>query len=141
MKTASKKSIVKDMPGRFDELVRMLPPRVIHDEAEYDEVIAVIDRVLARPKRTKGQDDYVATWSILIDEYEEQHHAIDTSKVSGIDSLRRLMDDHRMSASDLGRLLGNVSIGSKILRGERGMSKSHLRTLADHFRVDPSLFF
>ncbi len=29
MKTASWKSIAKDVPGRFDELVRMLPPRFI----------------------------------------------------------------------------------------------------------------
>ncbi|MBI4579745.1 MAG: hypothetical protein HY718_08590, partial [Planctomycetes bacterium] len=40
----------------------------------------------------------------------------------------------------LGEMLGNRSLGSKILRGERDLSKSHIRVLAKRFNVDPGLF-
>jgi hypothetical protein len=40
----------------------------------------------------------------------------------------------------LGALLGNRSLGSKILRGERELSKTHLRILADRFKVEAGLF-
>jgi hypothetical protein len=43
-------------------------------------------------------------------------HHIDTSDLRGIDSLRRLLDENQMNASDLARLLGvHASMGSKML--------------------------
>ena len=45
-----------------------------------------------------------------------------------------------MTASDLGRLLGNRTLGAAILSGQREMSKNHVKNLADHFKVDPALF-
>ena len=45
-----------------------------------------------------------------------------------------------MSVSDLGRLLGQRELGSKILRGDRELSKAHIRTLANHFRVTAAMF-
>ena len=53
--------------------------------------------------------------------------------------LRYLMDDRRMNASDLGRLLGDRSLGPKILNGDRDLSKAHIRTLARHFHVSPAV--
>jgi len=45
-----------------------------------------------------------------------------------------------MNASQLGELLGNRSLGSKILTGKRELSKSHIGTLSKRFNVDPGLF-
>ena len=46
-----------------------------------------------------------------------------------------------MKPADLGRLLGNRSLASLILHGKRGLSKTHIRILADRFKVEPGLFF
>jgi antitoxin component HigA of HigAB toxin-antitoxin module len=54
--------------------------------------------------------------------------------------LRYLMRGREMSASDLGRLLGERSLGPAILRGDRELSKAHVRTLCAHFRVSPVVF-
>src|SRR3990172_3967317 len=115
----------KKMPGRFLDLVTLLPPHVIRDEADYDNVIEFMDKLLARPKLTKGQTEFFETWTVLIGAYEDVHHAIDTSDISGLDSLKYLLEQSGMNASDLGNLLGNRSLGSKILRGERELSKTH----------------
>lgn len=132
--------VAEEMPGRFIDLVALLPPQVIRTEADHDNVIEFIDKLLARPKLTKGQTDFFETWSVLIGAYEDEHHAINTSDISGLDALKHLLEQNEMTASDLGVLLGNRSLGSKILRGERELSKTHLRTLADRFKVNAGLF-
>jgi antitoxin component HigA of HigAB toxin-antitoxin module len=50
------------------------------------------------------------------------------------------LEQNDMTASDLGKLLGNRSLGSKILRGERELSKQHFRILTERFKVDAGLF-
>jgi HTH-type transcriptional regulator/antitoxin HigA len=128
------------MPRRFTDLVALLPPHVIRDEQDYDNVIAFMDKLLARPKLSKGQTEFFETWSVLIGAYEDEHHYIDTSDVTPLSALKYLLEQNNMTASDLGNLLGNRSLGSKILRGERELSKNHLRILARRFKVDAGLF-
>ena len=45
-----------------------------------------------------------------------------------------------MSASELGRLLCERSLGVKKLNKHRELSKSHIRKLADYFKVSADLF-
>jgi HTH-type transcriptional regulator/antitoxin HigA len=127
------------MPKSFTGLCRLLPPRPIHDESDYDNAIEVLDALVGF-KLNKDQLDYVEVMTTLVGAYEDVHHAIDTSGISGLDSLKYLMEQSGMTASDLGNLLGNRSLGSKILRGERELSKAHLRILSDRFKVDVGLF-
>ena len=55
-------------------------------------------------------------------------------------NLTFLMEQHQMNASDLGRLLGQRELGSKLLREERQLSKTMIVKLADHFHVSPAYF-
>jgi antitoxin component HigA of HigAB toxin-antitoxin module len=64
----------------------------------------------------------------------------EVAAVTGLDVLNHLMDANDMSASDLGRLLGHRELGSKILRGEREISKSHATMLGEHFGLPPETF-
>ena len=101
----------------------------------------MIDRVMAVGKLTQGQELYLETLVQLVQAYEAQHHAIDTTDLSGVEILRHLLAENDMSASDLARLLGvHVSMGSKILKGERSLTVEHLRKLADRFKVRAELF-
>ena len=131
----------KDMPKRFDDLVRMYPPRAIHDRVEYDNAQEIIDRFTSVPQLKKGQQEYLETITILFAAYEQQHEPIKTGDISGLDALKYLMEQNQMTASDLGRLLGDRSLGSRILRGERELGKTHIRTLCERFKVSADLFF
>jgi antitoxin component HigA of HigAB toxin-antitoxin module len=51
-----------------------------------------------------------------------------------------MLEEREMTASDLGWLLGNRALGSAILRGDRDLSKAHIRVLADYFKVSTDLF-
>jgi antitoxin component HigA of HigAB toxin-antitoxin module len=48
--------------------------------------------------------------------------------------------EHEMNASDLGRLLGNRELGSKVLRGERNISRSNAKALSAHFALPAKTF-
>jgi HTH-type transcriptional regulator/antitoxin HigA len=127
------------MPRSFDGLCRMLPLRPVHDETDYDNAIEMLDSLVGF-KLNEDQLDYVEALTTLVGAYEDKHHFIDTSDISGLDSLKYLLEQSKMTASDLGMLLGNRSLGSKILRGERELSKRHLRILAERFKVDAGSF-
>jgi len=131
----------KKLPGRFEDLVQLMPPRAIQDDVDYENTLEMIDRLMAAGKLSKGQALYLETLVQLVQAYEAEHHAIDTSNISGLDSLRYLLDENGMNASDLARLLEvHPSMGSKILRGERSLTVDHLRKLCQRFKVGPRLF-
>lgn len=136
-----KSTMRKSLPGRFDELVRLMPPQAIMDDVHLDNSLELIDRLMSAGKLTKGQSLYLETLVQLVEAYEADRHAVNISRLSGLESLRHLMEESNMNASDLARLLGvHVSMGSKILRGERSLTVEHVRKLAARFRVSPELF-
>ena len=136
-----KRADSKRLPGRFEDLVRMMPPQAITDDIHYRNTVEMIDRLMASGKMTKGQALYLETLVQLVQAYEASHHAIDTSGISGLDSLKHLLEENGMSASDLARLLSiHVSMGSKILKGNRSLTVDHLRILSARFKVSPDIF-
>ena len=136
-KTLDKNSL----PSQFVELVRMMPPQAIQDDVQYANTLEVIDRLMAIAKATKGQLVYLETLVQLVQAYETEHHSIETSNISGLASLKHLLNENDMNASDLARLLEvHASLGSKILKGERSLTVDHIRKLATQFKVSPRLF-
>jgi antitoxin component HigA of HigAB toxin-antitoxin module len=112
----------------------------IMDHADYDNTAEIVGRLAVISKPAKGQRQYLDTLVQLIEAYDAEHNSIDTSGIKPLDLLRSLLADHEMTASDLGRILGNRELGSKILRGERKLSKTNIRKLATHFKLSPAAF-
>lgn len=54
--------------------------------------------------------------------------------------LRLLMDQHELGVADLPEI-GSKSMVSRVLSGERDLSKKHILALAQRFGIDPGLFF
>ena len=54
--------------------------------------------------------------------------------------LRLLMDQHRLGTADVPEI-GSKSMVSRVLSGERSLSKKHIQALSERFGVDPGLFF
>ena len=129
------------LPGRFEDLVALMPPQAIHDDIHLENSVEMIDALMVRGKLTKGQAIYMETLVQLVQAYEASNHAIDTADISGLDSLKHLMVENEMNASDLARLLGvHASMGSKILKGERSLTVDHLKKLSNRFKVSPEIF-
>jgi HTH-type transcriptional regulator/antitoxin HigA len=123
-------------------LTRRFPLVPIRNERHYRQAVRMLDElaVVDEHDLTCGQADYLMVLTDIVERWEREHHAIDTGRFRGLDALKHLLEENRMSASDLGRLLGNRQLGSAILRGQRQLSKTHLRVLAERFAVHAELF-
>ncbi|MCE5277894.1 MAG: transcriptional regulator [Planctomycetaceae bacterium] len=139
MSNTATKSDFRRLPKTYDALVTMLPPRPIHDDVDLANVTEMIDR-LAGFDLNQDQEDYLEALSTFVEAYEAARFPIDDSQISPLDALKALLEDHGMTASDLGRLLGNRTLGPAILSGRRNLSKAAIKTLAQHFKVEPGLF-
>jgi len=59
---------------------------------------------------------------------------------SDVAVLRMLLDQNHLTLSDLPEI-GHKSLVSKILSGDRALTKTHIKKLSQRFNIDPSLFF
>ena len=126
----------KDYPG----LCRLLIPRPIHDDVDFENVTEITD-ALAGHKLTPDQEDYFDLLCRLIEDYEKERAQLDTPKITALEALQHLLDAHNLRAADLARLLDvHRTLGGMILRGERQLTLAHVRTLAKHFNVSADLF-
>jgi len=131
----------RNLPHRFEDLVRLMPPQAIVDDAHYENTVEMIDTLMACGRLTRDQELYLETLVQLVQAYEARRHAIKTADLSGRRVLKHLLAASALNASDLARLLGvHASMGSKILKGERSLTVEHLRKLADRFKVSPEVF-
>jgi len=129
----------KRLPHTYAGLVALLPPRPIHDDVDLENATHMIDR-LAGFELNADQEDYLEAVSTFVEAYERDRFPPDDVPMTPLAALKFLMAEHRMTASDLGRILGNRTLGAAILSGRRSLSKSHVKKLAEHFKVEPGLF-
>jgi HTH-type transcriptional regulator / antitoxin HigA len=137
-KTATK-SDFRRLPKAYGDLVAMLPPRPIHDDVDLASATEMIDR-LAGFDLSADQEDYLEALSTFVELYEARRFPIDDSRITPLEALEALLEEHGMTGSDLGRLLGNRTLGAAILGERRSLSKAHIKKLAEHFKVEPGLF-
>lgn len=128
------------LPTILTELYAEYPIRPIHDEVDLDNAMEIADRLAVLSERTDDQNDYLELLSNTIETYEKRH-PINTQKLDPVETLLLLMRQHNMNASDLGRVLGNRSLGAKIIHRSRKLSKSNIAALCEHFAVGPQVFF
>ena len=133
------KQKIKVAPGTYADLVRAFPLRPLHDETDYDNALEVAEALVGLTAMTVDQADYLDVLVDIIQKYEARQHAIGGT-VTSVATLEQLLEEREMNASDLGRLLGNRALGGAILRGQRQLSKAHVRILADYFKVGADLF-
>ena len=123
----------------IDLLTGLYDLRPIHAKKEYETALKALKTIMRVPNRNLDQNDYIKQLANTIADYEAQKYRIE-NKHDPVGNLKFLIEQHNMSSSDLGRLLGNRSLGSLILNGHRALSKAHIRKLSEHFHVNPSVF-
>lgn len=119
------------------------PPRPIRSQAAHkaaqDEIMRIARRMDAG-KADKAERDALEVLKLLVVDYEKRRFGEAPGGGNPLERLRYLLEESGLTASDLGRLLGDRALGSRILSGERELSKAHIRRLAEHFRLDPGYF-
>jgi len=119
-------------------LVRAFPLVHIRDDAHLDAAVAVIDRLLDERDHAPAEEMYLDALTDLLETYEAAHVPIPVR--SGVDALRFLMEANDLRQVDLVPVLGRKSLVSEVLSGKRPLALTHIKKLANYFRVSPAVF-
>jgi HTH-type transcriptional regulator / antitoxin HigA len=128
-----------EVPQTYEELVRLYPPRKIHDQVELENATEVADWLSLRAEND-AQLDYLELLGDLLDEYEAL--PVKAGKlVDALEMLRYLVEENQITTRQLGTILGvDHSVAARILTGERSITVEHAKKLSARFKVNPQLF-
>ena len=140
MTTARAKTKPPRAADDYLELVKCFPLRPLSSQKELREAGEILDHFIGREDLTQGQRDYLAALSVFVEQFEGRQVLSRLKRLPPLEILKHLMEENEMSTTDLGYVLGSRGLASEVLNGNRGMSKTLIRKLADKFGVDPGLF-
>ncbi len=120
----------------------------IKDARHYEESLVLIESLLEEVADSVD-DPMNAVIDMLahsIEDYENKDKELADfearvrAQPADLAMLRLIMDQHNLGTADLPEI-GSKSMVSRVLSGERNLSKSHIKALSDRFGIDPGLFF
>ncbi len=120
----------------------------IRDGVHYEEALALIETLLEEAQDSPD-DPLNAVIDLLgraIEAYENrdeelaafEQHAL--AQPGDLAMLRLLMAQHQLGTADLPEI-GSKSMVSRVLSGERSLSKKHIAALSQRFGIEPGVFF
>ena len=126
--------------ARYLKLATIFPIRPLSSEADLDQAIRVIDRLLRGKEPLDQQEQgYLESLSHEIERYEMICVAI--PDVAGADMLRHLTEARDVTLSELSASTGiAISTLSSVLNGKRELNRRHIEKLAPVFGVSPGVF-
>jgi HTH-type transcriptional regulator/antitoxin HigA len=132
--------MIKKIPANWKTLVgKLYLLRPIRTQGDYNRCLHIIDMLAGQTGLNKDQKDYLESLTALVEAYEKEHEKIDAGG-DAVETIEFLLDENGLTGSDLGRILGQRQLGSKILSRKRELSKAHILRLADYFSVNPAVF-
>lgn len=121
------------------DLIHRFPLKPIKDDHEHERAVEIIRELMGR-KLENGASDYVDTLILLVNKYEDENHTPPGADLSPQGALKAIMRANGMSQAQMGKVIGSESAISMFFRGERELSKSHIKAIVKRFRVDANLF-
>lgn len=133
-------SIKKKAHALFDQAGFLVK---IKNASEYQQALMLMEALI------EDYDDNQALIEILsttIEKWEnkEGNFTDFNNRIKNVDQGRAvlyiLMEQYQLGVADFPEI-GSKSLLSKILNGERNLTKEHIATLSKRFKLDPGLFF
>ena len=120
----------------------------ISDAVHYERALELVESLLEEAQDTADDplNDVIDMLSRAIEVYEGKNSELAAFEKRAMDHpgdlamLRLLMDQHGLGTADLPEI-GSKSMVSRVLSGQRGLSKKHIQALSQRFGIDPGLFF
>ena len=122
----------------YSQLLVEYQPKVITTEAEYDQALETVEKLMADQQRTPEQTAILQLLVTLIEEFETKHYPIEPSSPHAI--LEHLMDARGIKQSDLVGIIGSKGVVSEVVNRKRAISKAQAKALGELFNVSPALF-
>jgi len=138
MKATSKASYGKLLKS-YDKLINFHVPRPIHDEVGYRSTVEIID-ALAGHQVNEDQEDHLLVLSGIVERYETETLPA-PRPISGLSMLKFMLEENSLTGDDLATILDvDRSVAYRILKGERGLTTTHVKALRARFGISADLF-
>ena len=112
-------------------------------DADYAQALALMDELLEDYDKQKPLIDMlsasIARWEDASPEFRLFNERIKKLD-GGIATLKVIMEQYQLGVADLPEI-GSKSLVSRILRGERRLTRNHIEALSKRFNLSPALFF
>jgi HTH-type transcriptional regulator/antitoxin HigA len=122
----------------YSKLLVEYQPKVITTEAEYDQALETVEKLMADQQRTPEQTAILQLLVTLIEEFETKYYPIEQSSPHAM--LEHLMDARGIKQSDLVGIIGSKGVVSEVVNRKRAISKAQAKALGELFNVSPALF-
>lgn len=139
MEALMDRDVIAEITSHYQALSSFVPLRAIRGEQDYDNAILALNRLLDAGAASDEHPlaDLVNALGNLISDYEDQQYPAEP--VTPIAMIRFLMDQHRLSQSDLPEI-GGQSVVSEVLNGKRELNVRQIKELSERFNVPASVF-
>ncbi len=115
----------------------------ISNEADYAQALALMDELVEDYDRQKPLIDMLSAsitrWEDTSPEYKSFNDRIEKLD-SAIATLKVIMEQYNLGVADLPEI-GSKSLVSRILSGERRLTRNHIEALSKRFNISPAIFF
>lgn len=106
--------------------------KIIKTEAEYDMALERLEEIFdALPDTPEGEEAELL--SLLIENYEEEHHRIDPP--DPIEAIKIRMEEMDLLQKDLVGVIGTKSLVSDVLNRKRKLSLKMIRSLSEKLNL------
>ena len=120
----------------------------VKNEAMYEKALEMVSKLMdiAPDDPTSTLNSIISSIAKSISVYEdtlEDDQAFEKAVSdipADISMLRLLMDQHKLNGTDFPEI-GDKTLVSKILKGDRNLTKDHIVKLSERFDISPALFF
>lgn len=135
--------------NKFIDFTKVAAPVLsLKNEQAYEDALAMVEHLMESvgEQPNKPENILIGLLAHAIKEYEEKEAEISDfvnqsmAEQGDVAMLRFLLSQHQLTLSDLPEI-GHKSLVSKILSGERNLTRSHIEKLSKRFHIDPGLFF
>lgn len=115
----------------------------INSDDEYQQSLQLMDTLIEDYERNRP---LIEVLSVAIERWENESKEFvnfnnQIKKMSSSEAtLKTLMEQYQLGVADLPEI-GSKSLVSKILHGERRLTRDHIDALAKRFGISPALFF
>lgn len=106
--------------------------KIIRNEEMYDEALAFVSSLMDAKPGSK-QEEELELWSLLIEQYEKEHHPIE--EPDPIEAIRFRMDQLGLHRKDLEPFIGQKSKVSEVLNRKRPLSLPMIRSLHSYLGI------
>ena len=125
---------------RYGRLLAKFTPKVIENEAENEEALAVVESLMSRGDENLKAEELALLdlLGALIESFERRAYQLPEGDPAG--TLEVLMEGRELKPIDLAQVLGSRAKVSEILSRKRAISKEQAKALGAFFGVSPAAF-